>query len=130
MNACFYLAFFPALWKRADIDRCNYKTSYKSLSTFHPNNLVSNLVRSLESIMLNRVQWHAKTDHWIRSEQQGFTDGSSTESICHSLVQYAFMENSFQSKQVKSVLSRMVLNSYYPCRINTSFIILRFSEQN
>ncbi len=98
--ACFSLEFFPASWKTAKVlvteNQTNRRTNNLS-QPFRPISLVYTFAKILEKAILNRLQWHANAYNWISSNQHGFTDGCSTDSACHSLVD--FIDVGFEGKQ-------------------------------
>ncbi len=75
LNACFNLQYFPYSWKTAKvviIGKSN-KTDYRSLNSFCPINLVNNLAKILEKVILSRLKWHSSQLMWISANQHGFS---------------------------------------------------------
>jgi hypothetical protein len=74
LNACFNLQYFPYSWKTSKIviiGKPN-KTHYGSLNSFRPINLVNNLAKILERVILSRLKWHSSQLMWISANQHGF----------------------------------------------------------
>nr|CAH0112580.1 unnamed protein product [Daphnia galeata] len=66
----------------------NVSVSTSFLSHGNPLNLINNLAKVIEKIVLSRLQWHSSTDRWLSPNQHGFMAGRSTESAGHALVSF------------------------------------------
>jgi hypothetical protein len=99
LNACLSLCFFPVSWKISKvvvIGKPN-KPDYTSLNSFRPISLVGNLAKILEKIILGRIYWTAHKFEWLSSNQHGFREGRSTDTVAHSLT--SFIESAFSEKK-------------------------------
>ena len=86
-EACLKLSYFPKKWKLAQfltLPKPN-KEDYTDPSAYRPISLLPVLGKSLENIILRRMQHFASQHNWFNSNKHGFSNGLSTVTAIDSL---------------------------------------------
>ena len=104
MNACVTLQYFPEKWKIAKVRiiRKPNKETYDEPKSFRPISVPNSLGKVFENMILYRLRWLSNKLKWISENQHGFTEGRSTETATHTLVNY--VEYGFSTRSYTGAL--------------------------